>query len=231
MKLVIQVMMLLGLAAAPALAQVGYPPSSSPYHDVQDKQDLTIFGGYFYGSKGDAGVGPTDGPLIGVRYSLRLGGPVRLTASAARAFSERTILDPAKTDAARVVGTESWPLYLADVGLSLNLTGQKSYHHFVPMVSAGLGVATDGGKSGDVGGYKFGTPFALSFGAGLRWVPGGRLQLRAEITDHMYKLSYPASYFTTPESGNAAIFPPSASRKQWTHNPVLSLGVAFLLSR
>lgn len=230
MKLVIAVMVC-SAAASPALAQVGHPPSSSPYHDVQVKQELTLFGGYFKGSSGKVGVAPTGGPLVGVRYGIRLGGPVQFTTRVARAFSERTILDPAETGAAQVIGTESWPVYLVDVGLGLDLTGEKSFHDFVPVVGVGLGAASDGGKSADVGDYAFGTAFALTFNAGLRWTPGGRYQLRAGITDYMYQLSYPASYFTIPESGSSALLPPNASRKQWTHNPVFSLGITYVISR
>ena len=58
---------LLTLAAVPAAAQVGHPPSRSPYRDVPWKQEVTLYGGDYQGAIGNAGVGPTGGPVIGVR--------------------------------------------------------------------------------------------------------------------------------------------------------------------
>ncbi|HEX5436075.1 MAG TPA: outer membrane beta-barrel protein [Gemmatimonadaceae bacterium] len=230
MKLILLAAMMAALAR-PALAQVGHAPSSSPYHDLVYKQEFTVYWGHFSGSRGSAGVAPGAGSLLGLRYGLHVGGPVQLAASFSRASSDRTILDPTKTGAARTVGSESWPLYLADLGMALNLTGRKSYHHFVPLVNAGLGAVSDGGKSGDVGGFKLGTRFALSFGAGIRWTPGGHYQLRADFTDYLYQLQYPLSYFAPPSGGGSPIFPATGSRKQWTHNPVLSIGISYVFTR
>ena len=44
--------------------------------------------------------------------------------------------------------------------------------------------------------YKFGTPFAFSFGGGLRYVPGGRFQLRVDWNDYLYQLKYPTQYYS-----------------------------------
>lgn len=222
---------LVALGALPAMASaqlVGHEPSSSPYYDLPYKQEWTLYGGEFFGRTGRAGVGPGQAPLIGLRYGIRLGGPVDFFTQIARTFSDRTVLDPADTGAARVVGKASAPVYLANVGLGFNLTGQKSYHHFVPVVNAGLGVASDGGKGKDVGGFSLGTPFALNFGVGLRWAPRGHYQLRAEFTDYLYALNYPPRYFQAPTSTSTPILPPASSAKQWTHNPVLSLGLSYV---
>lgn len=222
---------LVALGALPTMASaqlVGHQPSSSPYYDLPYKQEWTLYGGEFFGRTGRAGVGPGQAPLIGLRYGIRLGGPVDFFTQIARSFSNRTVLDPADTGAARVVGKTSAPVYLANIGLGFNLTGQKSYHHFVPVVNAGLGVASDGGKGKDVGGFSLGTPFALNFGVGLRWAPRGHYQLRAEFTDYLYALNYPPRYFQAPTSTSTPILPPATSAKQWTHNPVLSLGLSYV---
>jgi len=222
---------LVALGVSPALASaqlVGHSPSSSPFFDLPYKQEFTLYGGEFFGSTGRAGVGPDQAPLIGFRYGLRLGGPVDFFTQIARSFSDRMVLDPADTGAARNKGMTSAPVYLANVGLGFNLTGQKSYHHFVPVVNAGLGVASDGGKADDVGGFSLGTPFALNFGVGLRWTPRGHYQLRAEFTDYLYALNYPPLYFQAPTATSTSVLPPGTSRKQWTHNPVLSLGLSYV---
>src|SRR6185437_6079631 len=137
---VIFVLASMGTGATRAAAQVGYPPNRSPYHDITEKQDFTVYGGYFKGNTGAAGVGPQSGALFGVRYALHIGGPAELVGRLARASSSRTVLDPNQPYATRDLGTTSQAIYLADVGITLNLTGQKSYHHFVPTAGFGLGI-------------------------------------------------------------------------------------------
>ncbi|MGI9075760.1 MAG: hypothetical protein ACR2G6_00350, partial [Gemmatimonadaceae bacterium] len=171
------------------------------------------------------------GPLLGARYEMRIGGPAKFTARLARVWSERTVIDPAKPDSTRTLGKRDWPIYLGDVGISINLTGQKSYWQLVPVLNGGIGVATDFGKGGDPGGYAFGTPFAFNFGAGVRWVGGNRLQLRLDIADYLYQLSYPDSYFVPPVGQTGAVLARSASKNEYTHNAVLTLGASYLFSR
>lgn len=222
---------LLALAAAPGLAQVGHQPASSPYHDIPFKQEITIFGGNFGAAAGRAGVGPTGGPVVGMRYAIHLGGPAEATAHLARVSTSRMVKDPSKAGAERFVGEQSFGLYLADVGLALNLTGQKSYHRFVPVVGAGLGIVKASGGQ-DVGGFNIGTPFALNFRAAVRFVPKGNLSARVELADNMFQLSYPASYFRSPPIGEGApILAGNEGDNQWTHHAVLTIGVSYLFSR
>ncbi len=217
---------------APALAaQVGHLPSASPYHDLVYKQELTAYSGYFGGSTGRAGVGPQGGPLVGLRYGILLGGPAEFSVHLARVFSERQVVDPTKSGPARTVGTTSLPLYLSDVGITLNLTGRKSYHYLVPVVGFGLGVASDMGTKRDVGGFRVGTPFALTFGAGIRIVPGKSFGLRLEVADYMYQISYPAAYFSNPSGGGPPVLGADVGTGQWLHNATFTLGISYLFSR
>jgi hypothetical protein len=168
---------------------------------------------------------------LGLRYEIRLGGPIQLTGRAMRVWSERTRLDPTRPEAERNLGVESLPLYLADLGLTMNLTGRKSYRRLVPVINAGIGVASDLGEPRDPGGgFQFGTTFAFAFGAGVRWVPSGRLQLRIDVTDYLYQLSYPDSFRSAP-AGITPILMATESTNEWTHNPVISVGVSYLFSR
>jgi hypothetical protein len=221
---------LLCATATPALAQIGHPPSESPYHDVPYKQEITLYGGYFGGGRGSVGVGPQSAPLVGARYAIRLGGPAEFTAHLARASSQRLVLDPSKPADTRAIGTTSSSLYLADVGLALNLTGQKSYHRLIPVAAFGLGVVSNLGGQRDSSGFRIGTPFALNFGGGLRYVPGGNIALRLDVMDYLYQLSYPSSYYSTP-TGSTPILAPNAGNNEWTHNAVITLGVSYLFSR
>ena len=217
------------LAAAPAAAQVGYEPATSPYTDLEHKQELTWLLGYVRTRHDPAGVAPRSAPLTGVRYELNLVGPLALSADLIRSFSERNVLDPARPAVTRDGGTESTPVYSADLGLALDLTGRKSWHHLVPQLRAALGVVTSRAKD-DSSGFSFGTPFALSFGGGLKFVPGGRLQLRMDVTDRVFKLSYPDSYFRKA-SDNTSVLEETTPRSFYTHHAALTVGVSYLFGR
>ena len=215
----------------PALhAQVGYEPEESPFRDLQYRQELTGFLGWYDAGRDVAGVAPQGGPMVGARYEVRVGGPAQFTARFARVASERKILDPAKPADERHVGTEDWPLYLADLSLSLNLTGQKSWHRLVPVLNGGAGIVSDFESDADVGGYRFGTQFAFSFGAGLRYVPGGRFQARVDLSDWIYQVEYPEAY-RLPASDSTSVIRSTQALRNWKHNVALTVGASYLFFR
>jgi len=222
----------LGVALTPVRlhAQVGYPPERSPFYDLEYRQEITPFVGYFLASEDPAKVAPRSGPLVGARYDVRIGGPAQLTVRAARVFSERTPIDPTKPVGQRALASRSVSLYTGDLSLSINLTGQKSFHHLVPVLSGGIGVASELGGREDVGGYKFGTSFAFLFGAGVRWVPGGRFQLRADVADYLYQVQYPDTYGVETET-NPAVLRASQGRSAWQHNAAVTVGASYLFFR
>jgi len=216
--------------AAPLAAQIGHEPRSSPYIDLEYKQEATFFGGYYIAATDRAGVAPKDGPMVGVRYDLRLGGPALLSTKFGYVFSQRNVIDPRRPEATRVVqANESWPLYMADVGVTLNLTGQRSYRHIVPFLNGGLGIAWDY-KDADVGAWKFGIPFAFSFGGGFKWVSSGNLQARVDVFTQYYQIKYPSSYYV-PASDGTAVLGPDDNNSDWTGNLGLTLGLSYLFFR
>ncbi|MFN2565380.1 MAG: hypothetical protein ABR499_10270 [Gemmatimonadaceae bacterium] len=212
-------------------AQVGHTPQESPYVDLVYRHEVTTFTGYLNTQRDPARVAPRSGPLAGVRYALYLVGPAYFTARVAYVRSERTVLDPLEPAATRVVlPAAGVPLLLADAGMALSLTGFKSWHRLVPELNGGLGVVSDFRTQGDVGGFKFGTRFALSLGAAVRWAPGGRFQLRAEVTDNLYRIAYPSTYYRTASDGTR-ILPADQPTALWTHNPAVTIGVSYLFWR
>ena len=216
------------LAASATLgAQVGHAPDKSPYVDLEHSQELTFLVGDYHAHKDPAGVGPQSGLLLGAHYEWRAGGPVHLIAEAARISSERTVINPFKVGAARDLGLSSRPLYTADFDLGVSLTGAKSWHHIVPELAGGVGLISDFRAQPDTGGFKFGTRFALNFGGGLRWVPGGKWQVRADIKDRLYTMSYPEAFYVAP-AGGTAVIPPTQSKSFWTQNPAFTLGISRL---
>jgi len=217
------------LVASPLLAQVGHEPESSPYRDLQYRQELTPYGGYARARVDPAGVLPQSASIAGLRYELYLAGPVSLTSDLSAMFSDRTVIDPTKPVVSRFVGTETAPVYALDLGFALGLTGRKSWHRLAPQVRAGVGVITSKAAD-DTTGLKFGTPFAFSFGAGVKFIPGGRLQLRADVGERLFKQKYPDAYYR-PTSDNTAVLTDANKRSYWTNHGLLTIGVSYLFDR
>ena len=227
------VLLAASLAAWPgslAEAQVGYPPDRSPFTDLSTKGEVGLFGGYYLGNRGSAGVGPQSAPVVGGRYEIHLGGPMFAGVRLARTSSDRTVIDPTLATADRVIGKKSAPLYLLDANLILALTGQKTYHLLIPVVSGGLGMASDFAAK-DAGGYSLGTTFALNFGGGIRWVATRRTQLRLDVIDNIFQLSYPDSYLATPTAGGNPVLDPSQGQNEWKHTLMITLGLSYLFRR
>ena len=217
-------------STASAQVSVGYPPQSSPYRDLEYHQELTAFGGYFNAADDPAGVAPKAAGIAGIRYEVGVGGPIQLFARLAKTFSERNVIDPTKPATTRNLGSESWPVYIGDFGLALNLTGQRSWHGIVPVTSIGAGLVSDLGKKEDVDPYRLGTTFALSYAAGLRFVPGGRLQVRADAGSYMYQIKYPAAYYIKA-SDDTQVLPDSQAKSFWKRNGTYTLGISYFLFR
>ena len=223
---------LLSIIASSAGAQVGYPPTRSPYLDLTYSQEITAIGGYYWSRVDPAGVSPKSAALAGVHYEWRAGGPAHLTGELVRIGSSRTVLDPSKPAATRNLGEQSWPLYGADFGLGMSLTGARSWHQMVPEVKAGVGFLSDLKGKSDIGGFKYGTRFALTWGAALRYVPSGgsRYQFRADLTNRLSSIRYPDVYFRPPTSGVTPIVN-GKDQSVWRNNPSLSIGLSYLFSR
>jgi hypothetical protein len=219
----------LALVASSAGAQVGHLPQNSPFRDVETRQEVTFFGGHYSAGQDPINVAPHGGPMFGLRYEIHVGGPAFLMARWAHVNSERFPIDPTMTGSARQLAKQKVGLNLFDVNLALNLTGQKSFHSIVPTVNFGAGIASCG-CTVEPDPYTFGTPFAFSFGGGLRYVPGGRFQLRVDVNDYLYQLKYPAQYYVTPTGGTAAVTG-NQSRSFWKNNRALTVGASYLFFR
>ena len=223
----------LALVVRPAAAQtvdVGYPPPQSPFRDLEYKHELTAFAGYYMAAKDPAGVAPKSAPMEGIRYEITVGGPVQFVARIARVNSERHVINPLEPRATRDLGTQAWPVYLTDLGFSLNLTGQRSWHGVVPIIYSGVGLASDLDKKDDKDQFNLGTTFAFSFAGGLRFVPGGRFQIRADAGTYIYQLKYPTTYYATT-SDNTTVLDQNQAKNFWKRNLGLTLGASYLLFR
>ncbi len=219
--------------AGPVAAQdvdVGYSPPRSPFRDLEYHQEVTFFGGYYVAAKDPAGALPKSAPMEGIRYEATVGGPAQIVVRLARVNSERNIIDPTGAAATRVTCCQSWPLYLVDAGISLNLTGQRSFHGVVPVIYTGVGLAGDLDRKAKVDPFNIGTTFAFSLAGGLRIVPGGRFQVRADVGTYVFQVKYPTGYYVAG-SDKTAVLPANQGKSFWKRNGAFTLGVSYLLFR
>jgi hypothetical protein len=186
----------LALAAPRVLyAQVGHAPAASPYEDLRGKQAISLSPGWMIPGGDPAGIGPRNGLMFSGRYELMLTGPLWLTTRIGYAPGlDRTVKDPDAAPGSRIVGTETEPLYLIDAGFGLNLTGNKAWHGIAPRATATLGAVSTLKSAYDVGGYRFGTKFMVSYGLGARIATGSAWEFNADLSHMFWKMDYPEAY-------------------------------------
>lgn len=229
MKLGIGVVLLV-VMALPARGQVGHAPERSPYRDLEYRREWTLFSGTFDPMRDPVGVAPRGGPMAGIRYDMQITGPLYVSGRLATAFAERRVLDPRRPNDERIVAIQDMEILLTDVSLGLNLTGFRTWRNLVPVVNAGLGFAVDPGGTNDVGGYRFGAPFTLTFGAGIKWAPGGRWQLRLDWANYIYQIRYPDAYYIDQGEGDPVLRQGDA-QSLWRRNTAIQIGISWLTGR
>lgn len=184
-------------SALSAQAVVGHTPETSPYHDIDASQRVTLFGGYFKTGTDEIGATPQSGPAFGIRYDLPVAGPADFFARFQRVNSHREAFDPTLPAATRSLGKQNLGLYVADLGFALNLTGRRTWHSLIPTIGLGLGVVSAPGTTGKDP-YDFGTQFAFSGDVGIRFNPSNSYEFRIDATPTFYQNHYPATYYVAP---------------------------------
>jgi hypothetical protein len=144
-------------------------------------------------------------------------------------ITERTVIDPARPAGEREIGTLQRPMWFFDLGITTALTGQKTWHGLQPLLTLNGG-AISNFESEDVGGFKVGTSFAFSYGAAVKWVPGGRFAYRADVGGQMYRINYPNRYFA-PGLDGTSVLPANAGKSDWINNLSVTLGVSYHFRR
>jgi hypothetical protein len=99
----------------------------------------------------------------------------------------------------------------------------------VPTLGGGLGVTSDFG-SADVGGYRFGTKFAFTFGPGVRVVLPRGYSVRFDVTNHVYQFQYPSTYFSAA-SDSSRVLTDTRQRSGWRSNWGFTTGASIPLFR
>ncbi len=203
----------------------------SPYRYVDERQSISVFGGYLATDAGRLDLGPESSPLFGARYSIRLGGPFDAEARATFIPTTRTVWDTTAVAGELLeVGEADLSLALLEGSLRFNLTGPRTYRGFMPYFLAGGGVALTVSddealeNEAEIGArvrFDFGTRFAGHVGAGIEWFVTRRLALRAEARDVFWRLPTP------PGLADFLDEVQSVPDSEWVQNFEFSLGAAF----
>jgi len=183
------------VAAQPVRAQVGYPPSQSPYRDITKRTSLTALFGYIGGSGGKLGLGPHDGPAYGGRFGLSVSGPLELSFAVQYADLTGARVYRNLDGNLAISGSLPSPVWMFETDVQYTFTGGKTWHGFAPYLGGGLGYAwrtssTESPDAFDFGGRFYWAPFA-----GTRYFVNQRSFLRAEIRGAFWRLAYPPPYY------------------------------------
>jgi hypothetical protein len=214
--------------AAPA-QQVGTAPERSPFRDILTHQAFTLFAGRFAGSAGAAGTGARPGLMIGGRLDVRVSSALGITATFAEAITSRLRID-AGGDTAKVMGNLNVRLISADLGFTLNLTGDKTWHRLAPYVAIGAGLTTPSAKVVDPGGFQIGTGFSVVASAGTRIYVSRNLALRLEARDLYYRYTFPLAFFDRAYAAHAngtPVLSNSVGDREWYQNYIFWVGVTY----
>lgn len=219
-------------AAFPALAsaQVGHAPERSPYRDIRIRSSLVGVGGYVGGSNGRIGIGPSHGRLIGVQYELELTGPTDAFLTLSQASLDRVVIDPDAPAAGRVTDSVTQSVLFAQAGISILLTGSKTWRGFAPYLGGSLGLGFGADVPQDSSGFGFSAKFVTGPHLGVRWYPTRTLHVRVEGRQLFWQLSYPERFFLEPfraPDDPPVLDPMRDPDSEWTAHPTLLIAVGY----
>ncbi|HEX5724128.1 MAG TPA: hypothetical protein VFX98_01610 [Longimicrobiaceae bacterium] len=223
----------LALAAAPARAQ----DIRSPFRYLDQKQGVSAYAGYLFTSPGlsltdstSAEFGPRSAPIVGLRYQIRLSGPVTGELGLAFSPTERRVFQAAvNADSSEIIPiptgrTAEVPLAMAEAGIRFHITGPRTWNGLAPFVLGTGGLVDDlsGSDPADEDiqegkRFDFGPSFAFGVGAGTDWFPTSRLSVRAELHGRLWRFTAPEGF--TPQ-GREEI-------REWKGNGALTIGGVF----
>ena len=216
--------------AAPLGAQlVGTEPTRSPFRDLDLSQQFTLSAGWLSGADDAANVGPNAAPFFSLRHDIHLGGPAWLTTRYGLMRSERRVIDPQLPANERFQGMRGVTHHIGDIGLTLALTGKKSWRGVVPTFGGGVGLTSDFAGE-DIGGYTFGTKFAFTFGPGVRVLLPSGYSMRFDLTNNVYQFRYPSTYFTAA-ADSTRVLTDTRQRSGWLSNWGITAGFSVPLFR
>jgi hypothetical protein len=233
LRAVLPVLAAIACSAVAAAAQT--IPSSYQY--ILKSRSLTAYAGYLSTSptvaladSQRAELGHQSTPIFGVRYAMRVGGPLSVEANVGFAPAKRRLYDAVVTaDSSRVTVTPtgdeiSDPLLLVEGALRFHLTGDRTFHGVAPFVLASGGAVASLGRINPEESaipehrrVDFGPSFAVGTGAGVDLFLSQRLTLRTEVSYRLWKLQTPVGLLPAG----------FGEQSEWSATTGVSLGAAY----
>jgi hypothetical protein len=225
---------ILGLAvSAASLAVLDAPAAAqqipSPYRYIEERMSLGLEAGYLLTQRVEPDLGPRSGPMTGARFLIRITAPVSGEMAVGFVLSEREVFENAADpqDPTQLVpwsiGTTAVPLFLAEAGFRLHVTGPRTWNGIAPFVSGTVGGAFNaGGRLEEEEAlptderFTFGPALAVSVGTGADIFLSERMALRADLRNRIWRVSVPAGF---TELTRAEPF--------WRNNISVTLGAAY----
>lgn len=220
---------LLLLQPGAARAQIGHAPEGSPYRDLRAKQAASFIGGFLRGQRGKPRAAPSDGPVVGLRYDRQIGSAVEVLIGISGARLDKYIIDPTVAPEFRATGPVKDDVVFMETGMSLLITGRKSWRGFVPYIGGMVGVVFETGL-GTLSQFNFGTRVAVTPHVGFKWYPVQALAFKVEARDVLWRVKYPEAWFSTQVAGIPPVLVAGTHNgTEWLHHPTLmvSLGYTF----
>lgn len=214
-------------------AQVGYPPSNSPYHALERGAFIEAFGGRVFGTGGLLRLGPRNGTSEGARLVVRGKNTLQFSFGGWTAGTQRELINAQDSVATRDKGLTPQRLIAGEIGIQLNVTGGKTWRGLAPYAGVSLGlVHGQGGPAVDTSGYSFGNKLFFAPTVGTRLFVVQRLYLKVELRALFWKLSYPPSYSLEPTKQPGTITQSNAVNTtgvtgQYTATPEIRFGLGF----
>jgi len=237
LRLLVLLALALGLAASPSrrlAAQVGVRPTRSPYRDILPGTGWTFMAGQVGGDGGPTQLSPNSGMSYGLRFDARFSGLLQGFVGLEYLGLERMVLAPDDSVVNRYSGPIDAPVWIPAIGLQLNLTGPKSWHHIAPFAAFTFGAAINSKSAEDTTAFDFGTKLLVAPSGGARIMFGQRVHIRVEGIWYMWKMKYPETWLTEPESEVPASGDPSNAPiksiddlEDWVFTPSLRLGLGI----
>lgn len=223
---------LLAVLPVPLVAQVGHDPAGSPYRDIRDRSNIVATGWKIGGGGGRLDIGPTDGELLGLRYEMRLTGPSDAMLDISYGRFQRLVPDPDAAQEQQLTGPIQQSILFVTAGLSVLLTGDKTWNRLAPYLGGSLGLGFGGDVAADTSGYRFNAKFVSGPHLGVRYYATSALSLRLEGRLLFWQLKYPTRFFTNPV--RAPDDPPLLNQEtdpdsEWTSHPVLVIALGYAI--
>ncbi len=198
----------------------------SPFRFIETSHAIGLYAGQLMIDSGELDLGPRSAPIVGARYNLHFTGPLSGEVVVGVSSSERTIYAPAADSEENEllrVGDTDMLLLMAEGGLRFHFTGPRAWNGLAPygLVTGGIVIDAAGADAREETlpaeqRFDFGPGFAAGVGLGTDFFLTERFSLRAEVRDHIWRLSYPGGI-----SGSGQ------RESEWTNNIGLTLGGAI----